>query len=213
VTGRTKDGASFPLCIAIQRAEESQVDLSSPVNHNMPDNHDNQWQCRNVTDNSIGHGSPIKGKCAKNRQEEESTVYRGVIWVFSNISGLITFLPDGTIHNINDNFSLMLFGYRSSEVINKVGLFNYILFLNSAPIVKSILYFQFRFKLRDIYQEITILELFFLKTMLCHDCQIIIIIVLLNSVLLKYSFKTCSFKQSFPNMEYIIYNISFPAKV
>jgi len=125
VTGRTKDGASFPMCIAIQRAEESQVDLSSPANHNRPDNHDNQWQCRNVTDNSIGHGSPIKGKCANNRQDEESTVYRGVIWVFSNISGLITFLPDGTIHNINDNFSLMLFGYRSSEVINKVGLFNY----------------------------------------------------------------------------------------
>jgi hypothetical protein len=47
-------------------------------------------------------------------------LYKGVVWVFANISGLITFLPDGTIHNINENFSLMLFGFKSSEIIGKV---------------------------------------------------------------------------------------------
>ena len=52
--------------------------------------------------------------------EEEKLVYRGVIWVFANISGLITFLPDGTIHSINENFSLMLFGYKTRDLIGKV---------------------------------------------------------------------------------------------
>ena len=49
------------------------------------------------------------------------TVYRAVLWVFANISGLITFLPDGTIHSINENFSLILFGYPREELVGKVG--------------------------------------------------------------------------------------------
>ena len=49
-------------------------------------------------------------------------IYEGVIWVFANISGMITFLPDGTIHSINNNFALMLFGYSQSELIGKVGI-------------------------------------------------------------------------------------------
>lgn len=44
----------------------------------------------------------------------------GVVWVFANIQGMITFLPDGTIHSINENFALMLFGYTQQELIGKV---------------------------------------------------------------------------------------------
>jgi len=40
--------------------------------------------------------------------------------VFANISGLITVLPDGKIHSINNNFALMLFGFTQSELIGKV---------------------------------------------------------------------------------------------
>ena len=54
--------------------------------------------------------------------DEDQMVYRRVIWVFSNISGLVTFLGDGTIHSINENFSLMLFGYKPTELIGKVCL-------------------------------------------------------------------------------------------
>ena len=43
-----------------------------------------------------------------------------IIWVFSNISGMITMLPDGTIHSINENFALMLFGYTQKELVGKV---------------------------------------------------------------------------------------------
>ena len=58
-------------------------------------------------------------------EEEDVFVYTGVVWVFANISGLISFLPDGTIHSINHNFALMLFGYSQSELIGKVKLMKF----------------------------------------------------------------------------------------
>lgn len=47
-------------------------------------------------------------------------LYQATVWVFSNISGLITFLPDGSIHSINDNLARLLFGYRKKELIGMV---------------------------------------------------------------------------------------------
>ncbi|KAK3579787.1 hypothetical protein CHS0354_022096 [Potamilus streckersoni] len=85
-TGRTRDGATFPLSIAVKLDEEDEDDEDSRL---VPPSF------------------------------EDSTVYFGVIWVFANISGMITFLPDGCIHSINDNFALMLFGYAATEVIGK----------------------------------------------------------------------------------------------
>ena len=55
------------------------------------------------------------------------TVYRGVVWVFANISGLVTFLPDGTLHSINENFALVLFGYSQDQLVGKVRVINDIL--------------------------------------------------------------------------------------
>lgn len=52
--------------------------------------------------------------------QEEVGLFRGIVWVFANISGLITVNPDGKIHSINDNFALMLFGYRREELIGRV---------------------------------------------------------------------------------------------
>ncbi|XP_008998057.4 PAS domain-containing serine/threonine-protein kinase isoform X1 [Callithrix jacchus] len=45
--------------------------------------------------------------------------YWASVWVFCTISGLITLLPDGTIHGINHSFALMLFGYGKSELLGK----------------------------------------------------------------------------------------------
>ncbi|CAN7998919.1 unnamed protein product, partial [Ixodes hexagonus] len=73
-TGRTRDGASFPLSILLE-----------PLSDNV----------------------------------EGPTVYRGIVWVFANISGMITVLPDGCIHSCNTNFSLMLFGYTQSQLQGK----------------------------------------------------------------------------------------------
>ncbi|KAF8767118.1 PAS domain-containing serine/threonine-protein like [Argiope bruennichi] len=49
----------------------------------------------------------------------ETDAYEGIVWVFSNISGLITLSPDGTIHSCNTNFSLLFFGYSQTELVGK----------------------------------------------------------------------------------------------
>lgn len=80
-TGRTRDGAIFPLSILMEPLSESPDGSASPP------------------------GS--------------ARLYKGRVWVFSNISGMITILPDGSIHSCNSNFSIMLFGYTQSQLQGK----------------------------------------------------------------------------------------------
>ena len=40
--------------------------------------------------------------------------------VYAALSGMISFLPDGTIHGCNHHFALMLFGYSQPELLKKV---------------------------------------------------------------------------------------------
>ena len=56
---------------------------------------------------------------------DEAAVFVGVLWVFANISGMITFLQDGSIHSINPNFALMLFGYTQEQLIGKVSILRF----------------------------------------------------------------------------------------
>ena len=53
-------------------------------------------------------------------ETEDVDMYNATFWVFANISGMITLLPDGTIHSINHNFALMLFGYSEEDLVGKV---------------------------------------------------------------------------------------------
>ena len=85
-TGRTQDGATFPLSISLK---------------------------------------PKYGKDLKKLDRDKSfgdneLFYKGMVWVFANISGLVTFTPEGVIHSCNHNFSLMLFGYPEKELVGKV---------------------------------------------------------------------------------------------
>ena len=43
--------------------------------------------------------------------------------VHAVLSGMISFLPNGTIHGCNHHFALMLFGYSQQELLKKVPLF------------------------------------------------------------------------------------------
>jgi PAS domain-containing serine/threonine kinase len=52
--------------------------------------------------------------------ENQASTYIGVVWVFSNISGLVSVLPNGAIYSCNKNFTLMLFGYSDDELVGKV---------------------------------------------------------------------------------------------
>ncbi|GBN68894.1 PAS domain-containing serine/threonine-protein kinase, partial [Araneus ventricosus] len=55
----------------------------------------------------------------KEKVNPDSDTFEGIVWVFSNISGLITLSPDGTIHSCNTNFSLLFFGYSQTELVGK----------------------------------------------------------------------------------------------
>ncbi|XP_050607983.1 PAS domain-containing serine/threonine-protein kinase isoform X2 [Macaca thibetana thibetana] len=70
---------------------------------------------------------PLSLKLKSQPNSEEATPseaapargYWASIWVFCTISGLITLLPDGTIHGINHSFALTLFGYGKTELLGK----------------------------------------------------------------------------------------------
>lgn len=93
-TGRTRDGSSFPLSILLEPVSSSEDDRVEPEDCHDP---------------SGGGDGGL----------ETAGVYRGVVWVFANISGMITVLPDGSIHSCNTNFSLMLFGYTQNQLQGK----------------------------------------------------------------------------------------------
>lgn len=40
--------------------------------------------------------------------------------VYAALSGMISFLPDGTIYGCNHHFAVMLFGYSQEELLKKV---------------------------------------------------------------------------------------------
>lgn len=40
--------------------------------------------------------------------------------VYAALSGMVSFLPDGTIYGCNHHFALMLFGYSQEELLKKV---------------------------------------------------------------------------------------------
>ncbi|XP_059806826.1 PAS domain-containing serine/threonine-protein kinase isoform X2 [Hypanus sabinus] len=95
--GRAKDGNTFPLSIK----------LSLKV----PEKHGTDIQnCIQVAGSQDDVNQAIK---------DQETVFTGVLWVFTTISGLITLLPDGAIHSLNNNFALMLFGYKKAQLLGK----------------------------------------------------------------------------------------------
>ena len=40
--------------------------------------------------------------------------------VYAALSGMVSFLPDGTIYGCNHHFAVMLFGYSQEELLKKV---------------------------------------------------------------------------------------------
>nr|XP_014346497.1 PREDICTED: PAS domain-containing serine/threonine-protein kinase-like [Latimeria chalumnae] len=110
--GRAQDGTTFPLSIKLRihpagtESPQSEEARRSQLNHMV--------ECKE--DDTSG---------------TVPSVYSGVIWVFTTISGLIALQPDGTIHSINNNFALMLFGYEKKELKGKKitflvpGFYNY----------------------------------------------------------------------------------------
>ena len=51
---------------------------------------------------------------------DTAVVMKGKVTVYASLSGMISFLPNGTIHGCNHHFSLMLLGYTQDELVGKV---------------------------------------------------------------------------------------------
>ncbi len=47
-------------------------------------------------------------------------VINAKVVVYAALSGMISFLPDGSIHGCNNQFTSMLFGYSQEELFKKV---------------------------------------------------------------------------------------------
>ena len=61
----------------------------------------------------------VEGEVPIDRQGSHYCINAKVI-VYAVLSGMISFLPDGTIHGCNHHFALMLFGYSQQELLKKV---------------------------------------------------------------------------------------------
>ncbi|XP_072896702.1 PAS domain-containing serine/threonine-protein kinase [Hemitrygon akajei] len=96
--GRAKDGNTFPLSIKLS--------LKVPEKHGT--------DIQNCIQVAAGSRDDVNQAI-----KDQETVFTGVLWVFTTISGLITLLPDGAIHSLNNNFALMLFGYKKAQLLGK----------------------------------------------------------------------------------------------
>uniref|UniRef100_W5MFV0 PAS domain-containing serine/threonine-protein kinase n=1 Tax=Lepisosteus oculatus TaxID=7918 RepID=W5MFV0_LEPOC len=93
LTGMSRDGTTFPLSLKLQ----SVPDCGEPIE---------------VTEQSTNKdsGQTLQGS---------GPVYTANVWVFPAVSGLLILHSDGSIHSVNDNFALVLFGYRKTELVGK----------------------------------------------------------------------------------------------
>lgn len=68
------------------------------------------------------HSCPAGGKSGTGGVLSPSAgvLYSGSVCVFAPSSCLLTLLPDGTIHSLNNPFSSLLLGYNSSQLLGKV---------------------------------------------------------------------------------------------
>uniref|UniRef100_UPI00398EE7CD PAS domain-containing serine/threonine-protein kinase isoform X2 n=1 Tax=Pristiophorus japonicus TaxID=55135 RepID=UPI00398EE7CD len=102
--GRAKDGTTFPLSIKLSIKDLK--DQSTEGHHQIepPD---------------LGYPAEPEEDDVNLAIKGTEVVFSGVVWVFTTISGLITLLPNGAIHSLNNNFALMLFGYEKTELLGK----------------------------------------------------------------------------------------------
>ena len=62
-------------------------------------------------DPSSSSSSAVRGDCF---------CINAKVIVYAALSGMVSFLPDGTIYGCNHHFAVMLFGYSQEELLKKV---------------------------------------------------------------------------------------------
>ncbi|XP_071508045.1 PAS domain-containing serine/threonine-protein kinase-like [Diadema antillarum] len=125
VTGRTRDGSSFPTSVHVKKFEPQQLLDNASLDDTGQASNFSLANHRGTPDLQSTGGSWADYDLSRPPEKAEGAVSLGdqlfcaSVWVFANISGLVTILPDGTIHSINSTFSVMLFGQPKDDLIGK----------------------------------------------------------------------------------------------
>ena len=140
VTGRTKDNSTFPLTLSFSDCSQelSVGDLYSPTNRcNSDDEEGAERRDAALASGSsscvpVGGGSTIpaqgggdpRDKVISPVKQDSSTntcpVVNAKVTIYAQLSGMISFLRDGTIHGCNHHITMMLFGYSQQELLKQV---------------------------------------------------------------------------------------------
>ncbi|KAM3603762.1 uncharacterized protein V6R79_001706 [Siganus canaliculatus] len=135
VYGKSRCGASVPLCIKLQGAvvcgrfqqPNSETGCTFPTNMNKRSDTQDGQLCSKTTDPTPEVCEQLDGKepCCDDKVDSVALSpspvleYRGTVWVFAPLSGLLLLCPDGSIHSIHNHLALSLFGYDKDELLKK----------------------------------------------------------------------------------------------
>ncbi|KAE8290978.1 PAS domain-containing serine/threonine-protein kinase [Larimichthys crocea] len=142
VCGKSRSGASVPLCIKLQGAvvcgrpqhQNNGTGCTCPTESlerseaqdKQPCSPPTFSVCKSVGSNSK-HCEQPHGKKPSSEVKVDSIVlsptpeleYSGTVWVFAPLSGLLLLHPDGSIYSIHNHLALSLFGYNKDELLRK----------------------------------------------------------------------------------------------
>ncbi|XP_047446412.1 PAS domain-containing serine/threonine-protein kinase isoform X2 [Mugil cephalus] len=102
VCGKSRGGASVPLCVKLEGA----------VICGKPQRQKNGSGCTCPTDGEIKEDRVVVSP-------SPTLEYSGTVWVFAPMSGLLLLHPDGSIFSIYNHLALSLFGYSKDELLGK----------------------------------------------------------------------------------------------
>nr|XP_020451411.1 PAS domain-containing serine/threonine-protein kinase [Monopterus albus] len=131
VCGKSRGGASIPLCIKLQGAVlcgklQHQINgagFTCPTDSlERLDAQDTNTECtRHKTETPHSeHRTHYEVKVDSNALASSLALeYSGTVWAFAPVSGLLLLHPDGSIFSIHNHLALSLFGYSTDELLGK----------------------------------------------------------------------------------------------
>ncbi|XP_073346626.1 PAS domain-containing serine/threonine-protein kinase isoform X2 [Pagrus major] len=136
VCGKSRSGASVPLCIKLQgevvcgrpQHLNNGTGCTSPTeSFERSDAQDTQPHSPLSGGSNPEHCDQPHGKHQYSEVKGDSIVlsqslsleYSGTVWVLAPLSGLLLLHPDGSIYSIHNHLALSLFGYNKDELLRK----------------------------------------------------------------------------------------------
>ncbi|XP_070774896.1 PAS domain-containing serine/threonine-protein kinase [Enoplosus armatus] len=128
VCGKTRGGASVPLCVKLQGAvvcgrpqhQNSGTGFTCPTESLERSDAQDKQPCSPLTCKSVGSNPDHYVKEGSIVLSPSPPLeYSGTVWVFAPMSGLLLLHSDGSIYSIHNHLALSLFGYDKDELLRK----------------------------------------------------------------------------------------------